>query len=375
MSTLDGVQSGASGAADGSPPNATPPRRRWGVLLGVGAAVLVIGGVIGGVIAAASSSSNTTAGACDVTSVAPKVLPSVVTITATSGTVGGTGSGEVIRSDGSIMTNNHVISLAAGPGGQVSVLFANGSEAPATITGRDPKADLAVIKVNGQPKLPVIALGTSNDLVVGTPVVALGAPLGLSNTVTSGIISALNRTVEVPSDNGQTALLANAIQTDASINPGNSGGALVDCAGKLVGVPSAGATAPSTGPSQSTGSIGLGFAIPVDLAQRITDEIIATGTSTHSYFGLVVEPIPPSAAAEMGTPEGLYVVAVVPGGPSAAAGLQPGDIVTEIDGKPATAPNALESVTLTKAPGEKATITYVRGGKTATTTVTLGSQP
>src|SRR5262249_36083017 len=157
-----------------------------------------------------STKSNT----CSATNVANQTLPSVVTITATKGATGGTGSGEVIRSDGYILTNNHVISVAA-DGGSVEVLFSTGKTAPATITGRDPKADLAVIKVDGQPSLPVIPFGKSSDVVVGEPVVALGAPLGLSDTVTSGIVSALDRTIEVPGDNGETALLVSAVQTDA----------------------------------------------------------------------------------------------------------------------------------------------------------------
>jgi putative serine protease PepD len=336
--------------------------------------VLVIAGVvIGAVDAASGSSASNGAAACQATTVAREVLPSVVTISATKGATGGVGSGEIIRSDGSIMTNNHVVAPAV-DGGKVSVLFSNGTEVPATITGRDPKADLAVIKVN-ETSLPVIAMGSSQDVQVGTAVVALGAPLGLSNTVTTGIISAVDRTVEVPGDNGQSALLAEALQTDAAINPGNSGGALVDCAGKLVGVPSAGASAPSAGPGGSSGSIGLGFAIPVDIAKRISDEIIATGSATHSYFGVQVAPVPQVAAQKTGTPQGLYVVGVVPGGPAATAGLQPGDVITEIDGKPAANANELEAVTLAKPPGSTVDVTYSRNGTTSTARVTLGTQP
>ena len=364
-------------ATETSPTTETPTpttsgRPRWWWFVGL-AVALVVGGLVGGLIAATTSSS-ASSHTCNATTVANDTLPTIVTITARNGATGGTGSGEIIRSDGYILTNNHVVSVAA-DGGTVDVLFSSGKTAPATITGRDPKADLAVIKVEGQSNLPVIPFGQSKDVVVGQPVAALGAPLGLSNTVTSGIVSALNRTVEVPSDNGETALLASAIQTDADINPGNSGGALVNCSGDLVGVPSAGATAPSTGRSQSTGSIGLGFAIPSDVAKRITDEIIATGSATHSYFGLQVTPIPPSAAQEMGTPQGLYVAGVVPGSPAADAGLQEGDVITEINGTSTITSADLESFTITHAPGEKVTITYYRDGKSATTTLTLGTQP
>ena len=200
---------------------------------------------------------------------------------------------------------------------------------------------------------------------------AIGAPLGLSGTVTSGIVSALDRTVEVPGENDRSALLVSAMQTDAAINPGNSGGALVNCAGQLVGVPTAGATVPNS----AGGSIGLGFAIPVDLAKSIADEIIATGRVTHAFFGVQTVPIPPAAAAQAGVPEGLYVQAVTPGGPAAQAGLRPDDVITGIEGKPATSNIQLQELTLTKKPGDTVSIGYVRAGHSATTTVTLAAQP
>ncbi|XVU22976.1 S1C family serine protease [Actinoplanes sp. CA-054009] len=357
-------------------------RNRWMTWGGM-ALALLLGGVLGGVIVASTRTDSEAAPAagavsasvCDATTVATKALPSIVTISATKGETGGTGSGEIIRDDGYILTNNHVISLAA-DGGQVEVLFNDGHVAPATITGRDPKADLAVIKVDGQSSLPVIPFGSSGDVVVGQPVVALGAPLGLSNTVTSGIISATDRTVEVPGDNGQTALLVSALQTDAAINPGNSGGALTDCDGRLIGVPSAGATAPSSEPGGggSTGSIGLGFAIPADFARTVSDEIIKTGTVTHAYFGLRVVTVPPAATAG-GKPAGIFVTGVVPGGPAAKAGLQEGDIITAIDGKPTTSSDDLAAVTLTKRPGDTVSVDYTRDGKPASTKVTLAAAP
>jgi putative serine protease PepD len=235
-----------------------------------------------------------------VTSVADQVVPSVVTIAASGPGGSGTGSGEVIRPGGYILTNNHVISIAAS-GGSVEVLFADGQTVPGTITGRDPQTDLAVLKVQTSRQLKVISLGSSSSVKVGQPVVAIGAPLGLSGTVTSGIVSALDRTVQVPGENERSALLVSAVQTDASINPGNSGGALVNCEGQLVGVPTAGATVPNSG----GGSIGLGFAIPVDLAKTIADEIIATGRVTHAFFGLQAVPIPRAAAEQAGLPEAL----------------------------------------------------------------------
>jgi len=306
--------------------------------------------------------------------VADQVIPSVVTISARGSGGAGTGSGEVIRSDGYILTNNHVIAVAAN-GGSVEVLFSDGQSAPATITGRDPQTDLAVLKVDTSSKLKVIALGESSSVKVGEPTVVIGAPLGLSGTVTSGIVSALDRTIEVPAENDKTALLVSAVQTDASINPGNSGGAMVNCAGQLIGVPTAGATVPSSSGESSGGSIGLGFAIPVDLAKTISDEIIATGRVTHAFFGLATLPIPPAAAAQAGLPEGLYVQAVTSGGPAATAGLRVGDVITKINGEPATSNIQLQELTLTKKPGDTVPIDYTRDGKSASTTVTLGAQP
>src|SRR5215813_6486039 len=357
-----------------------PDARRWSPWM-VLMAALVVGGCTTG--SASSSATSTASGnsgatsggatvsACAVTQVANEVIPSVVTIAAHGPNGSGTGSGEVIQSDGYILTNNHVISMAAGSGGSVEVQFSDGQVESATITGRDPQTDLAVLKVQTSRQLKVIALGSSSSVQVGEPVVALGAPLGLSGTVTSGIVSALNRTVQVPGDNDSTALLVSAVQTDASINPGNSGGALVDCAGKLVGVPTAGATVPNSG----GGSIGLGFAIPVDLAKSIADEIIATGRVTHAFFGLQTVPIPPGAAEQAGLPEGLFVQAVTAGGPAAMAGLRAVDVITKIDGEPAASNVQLQELTLTKKPGDTVSIGYTRDGQSAMATVTLAAQP
>jgi putative serine protease PepD len=343
---------------------------RW-LWVALGAIVLVVlGGVVGGLIVAATQSSAPNPNACPATTVADDTLPSVVTISARNGARGGTGSGEVIRPDGYILTNNHVISVAA-DGGTIEVVFSNGTTAPATITGRDPQADLAVIKVQTSQSLQVIPFGSSSSVTVGEPVVVLGAPLGLSSTVTTGIISALDRSIEVPTDRGQTALLVSALQTDAAINPGNSGGAMTNCSGQLIGIPSAGAAMPGA----SGGSIGLGFAIPSDLAKAVSDEIIATGSVSHAYFGIEVLRIPPAAAQHAGTSEGLYVFGVVPGGPSAKAGLKEGDIITDINGEPATDPNQLQEITITQRAGDTVKVTYERNGQSATTTITLGTAP
>jgi putative serine protease PepD len=298
----------------------------------------------------------------------------VVTIAVKGASGSGTGSGELIRPDGYILTNNHVIAAAAS-GGSVEVLFSDGATAPAAITGRDPQTDLAVIKVQPPHGLKPIAMGSSGSVRIGQPVVAVGAPLGLSGTVTSGIVSALGRTVEVPGENNASALLVSAVQTDAAINPGNSGGALVNCDAQLIGVPSAGASVPSSSGEASGGNIGLGFAIPVDLAKTISSEIISTGRVTHAFFGVQTAPIPAATAAQAKVPEGLYVGGVTAGGPAAQAGLRAGDVITGIEGKAATSHVQLQELTLTRKPGDKVAVEYARDGHSARTTVTLGAQP
>jgi putative serine protease PepD len=358
-------------------------RIRWPLWAGVALAVAVVGvgsGLAGAAVGSSGSASasepaaaTAAAGGCAITPVADRVLPSVVTIAVQGPNGNGTGSGEIIRSGGYILTNNHVIAPAAN-GGSIEVKFSDGSASKASLTGRDPQTDLAVIKVASAGDLKPITLGSSGSVRVGQPVIALGAPLGLSGTVTSGIVSALDRTVQVPGENDSSALLVSAVQTDAAINPGNSGGALVNCDSKLVGVPTAGASVPSAS-EESGGSIGLGFAIPVDLAKTISDEIIDTGRVTHAYFGFQTSPITPAVAEQAGVPAGLYVDAVGTGTPAASAGLRQGDVITEIQGQNATSNVQLQELTLTKKPGDTVSLTYHRNGKSTKTTVTLGSQP
>ena len=364
---------------------------RW--LLIACAACAVAGGVVGGVIANAinspsssssSSGSSVTSGvpastsghtqsSCEVSQVAEKVLPSVVTISAKGATTAGTGSGEIIKSGGYILTNNHVIAPAAS-GGTLTVMFNDGKTAPAKLVGRDPLTDLGVIKVD-ESGLPDIPIGSSGSLVVGQPVVVLGAPLGLSSTVTSGIVSALDRTIQVPSEDSQSALLINAVQTDAAINPGNSGGALVNCAGQFVGIPSAGATVPSESGESSGGSIGLGFAIPADFAIPAANEIISTGRVSHAYMGLQAKPVAANAAKVDGTAEGLFVTGIDPSGPAAKAGLVAGDVITSVNGQPAISTDQLAELTLTKQPGDKVELGYSRNGASHTAALTLATQP
>lgn len=346
-------------------------RRSWTVaLLVAGCALVLIGGgmVAGGFAVAALSAGRS--GSCDSARVADQVLPSVVTIAVAGPRGTSNGSGEVITGDGYILTNNHVVADAAS-GAALTVRFSDGHELAATLTGRDPKTDLAVIKVSSDASLPVIATGDSGSLAVGQPVVALGAPLGLSSTVTAGIVSALGRTVPVPSDDDRNAVLAGAIQTDASINPGNSGGALVDCGGRLIGINTAIATVPGSGGQNSTGSVGIGFAVPEALALPIAHELIAHGTVAHPTAGLTVVPIPPAAAAAFGVTDGLFVQSIVSGGPAHQAGLRVGDVITSVDGRTATNIDVLTAIQVTRRAGDTVTVEYLRDGASHTTTVTL----
>jgi len=347
-------------------------RPRVWVWIIVAIVVVVIAGVAGGVVVAARrQDEDLTSVGCVAQTVAARRLPSVVTIQVQSAAAQGSGSGEVISSDGYILTNNHVISAAAN-GGTITVLFNNGDSEEARLVGRDVPTDLAVLKIAPHEGLQVMPWGASSKLAIGQPVVALGAPLGLASTVTTGIVSALGRSVNVPADNGRTALLVSAIQTDAAINPGNSGGALVDCAGKLVGVPTAGATVPNPQGGSSVGNIGIGFAIPSDFARTISGELIENGSAMHSSFGIRV--VPTTAIGGESGPHGLYVAGVVPGGPSAVAGLTEGDVITKLDDQPASGTEQLQALTLTRRPGDVVAVTYVRRGGEHVAQVTLTSQ-
>ena len=219
-----------------------------------------------------------------VTAVAEQVTPSVVSLKVSGPGGSGEGSGVVMDEQGHILTNNHVVE-GAGSGGEIIVTFSDGSTADATVVGTDPSTDIAVVKVDGVDDLQPITFGSSADLRVGDQVVAVGSPLGLEGTVTTGIVSALSRPVTTGSEQTGDGAVFDAIQTDAAINPGNSGGALVDLSGRLVGINTAIA---SLGAGGQSGSIGLGFAIPVDLAQRIAQELIASGEAAHARLGVSV---------------------------------------------------------------------------------------
>ena len=333
------------------------------------------------------------------TAIAAKVVPSVVTISVSSGSSGGTGSGVVLTADGYVVTNTHVVTLdgqVADP--ELTVTTSDGKVYSAEIVGTDPTYDLAVIKLTDASGLTPIEFADSTKLNVGDQTVAVGAPLGLPNTVTAGIVSALNRSIQIASsaapdsqgdspqqgqgdspfrfDFGQgqqqsatRSISIAVIQTDAAINPGNSGGALANGDGKLIGINVAIA---STGGSSSSpaGSIGVGFSIPSVIVKRISDEIIENGKATHGLLGAIVGD---AAAQPNVTMLGAYIIEVTSGGPADAAGLKKGDVVTSFNGFPVTDATDLIAQVRALAAGSTAPIVYVRDGKTISAEVTLGS--
>jgi putative serine protease PepD len=331
---------------------------------------VVLGGIAGGLIVA-SVNGSTNVRVCAATSVANDGMPSVVTISASRGNTGGTGSGVIFQTGGYILTNYHVIAPANGSGGQLSVLYSDGTSVSASLVGSDPVTDLAVIKASDEASgRPVMPIGSSENLQVGQPVVALGAPLGLSSTVTSGIVSALNRYVAVPLSSGSTAHLVDAVQTDAAINPGNSGGALVNCDAQLIGINSAIATVPDANGNSGGGSVGLGFAIPSSLAVPIAQQLIDHGSVTHLTIGVQTQAIPSSVAATHGVPQGLYVTGVLAGGPAAAAGIKVGDIITEVNGAAAVSTDQIAIAEISAQTGQTISLTYWSNGQTKSATLT-----
>jgi putative serine protease PepD len=289
--------------------------------------------------------------------VAKKVLPSVVTVRVT----GAIGSGFVISRDGYVITNDHVVE---GANGALSVALSDGSTASAKVVGRDPESDIAVIKV-AKPNLPPIAFGNSDSIAVGDPVLAFGSPLALVNTVTAGIVSALDRTIEAGDPGGTTRYYA-AIQTDAAVNQGNSGGPLVDAGGKVVGVNS---VIRSVGSSDTeAGNIGLAFAIPFNQARRIAEDIIDTGKAKRTIIGAEV-----TGSSSGTTTSGARLRSVEPAGPAAAAGLKAGDVLTKLDGHVLDDGSDLIALVRKHAPGSVVSVEYRRGTRTQTASVTLAA--
>ena len=328
----------------------------------------------GGTVAAvpASNSSGT-----DWTDVAAAVSPAVVTIQAQGVSSGGTGSGVIYDAQGDIVTNYHVIASALG-GGQIQVTLADGRLYGAVVVGHDKTTDLAVIRLDNPPSdLTVARFATSANLEVGAPVMAIGAPLGLSNTVTTGIVSALNRPVEVSMDEDSSSqdsqassdlVVTNAIQIDASINPGNSGGPLFDATGAVIGINSSIKSLATSSDGQA-GSIGLGFAIPSDLVVSIADQLIASGTASHGMLGVTVKAATTTVGSD--TYVGAEVQDVSAGSGASAAGIRSGDVIVKVEGQEVTSPKQLIGYVRRYKAGDTVTMTIVRDGQTQDVSVRI----
>ncbi|MFC7402010.1 S1C family serine protease [Citricoccus sp. GCM10030269] len=444
-------QAGSETATEPQPARTDPPRtepapagtkrRTVGVgtlIAGMLVAGLAGGGVAAGVNAAADNGASEPAGssvqeqnhgleinrsedATAITAAAAKAAPSVVTLSVSDGQSAGSGSGVVLDDEGHILTNTHVVTLGGQTGdADVTVQTADGNVHRASVVGTDPKSDLAVVKVEAEDLTP-IEMGKSGELNVGDAAVAIGAPLGLSGTVTDGIVSKLNRTISVassavPEDDAeggsedepefripgfpapeqqqqQGSIYINVIQTDAAINPGNSGGALVDSEGRLIGVnvaiASAGGGSSST---DSSGNIGVGFSIPVDYARRVAQDLIENGEATHGFLGVSVTPQPASpegsddeaqasgadagdqaALASGGFSAGARVVSVVDGSPASEAGLKEDDVITGVGDRPVADSQSLTAVVREYPEGGTATVHFTRDGEEQSVDVTFGS--
>ena len=328
----------------------------------------------GGTVATVPASSDAT----DWTAVAAAVSPAVVTIQTQGASSSGTGSGVIYDAQGDIVTNYHVISSVL-TGGQIQVTLADGRLYAARVVGHDKTTDLAVIRLDNPPEdLTVARFATSSTLQVGAPVMAIGAPLGLSNTVTTGIVSALNRPVEVSMDEDSTSqdqtqassdlVITNAIQIDASINPGNSGGPLFDATGAVVGINSSIKSLATSSDGQA-GSIGLGFAIPSDLVVSVADQLIATGSASHGMLGVTVK----AATATVGsdTYVGAEIQEVTSGSGAAIAGLRVGDVILTVEGQEVTSPKQLVGYVRRYRAGDTVTMTIERNGQTQDVSVTI----
>ncbi|MBC7402533.1 MAG: trypsin-like peptidase domain-containing protein [Microbacteriaceae bacterium] len=348
---------------------------------------------------------NDTSSVNNITAVAAKAAPSVVTISVTGKSASGTGSGVVLSADGYVLTNTHVVTLdgeIADPAVQVTT--SDGRLFSASVVGTDPIADLAVIKLKDPTGLTPAEFGDSSKLNVGETAIAIGAPLGLNNTVTDGIVSALNRSISIASsaapstgdsstpnsnspfdlwqfDNGKGSSQSQSttaaatislpvIQTDAAINPGNSGGALLDSNAKVIGINVAIASAGQTTTASQSGSIGVGFAIPANLAQRVANEIIKNGKATHGLLGASVQDV---SSTSTSTVVGASIKEITGGGAADKGGLRSGDIVTTFNGAPITSSTDLTAQVRFLAAGSSASLTYVRGGNASTANVTLGT--
>ncbi len=386
---------GEEGPAIGTTPDvgpALPPDRPSGGVRGrrlaasVVAASLILGGAAGvGGAALWTSTHNTpaesspvltqvggstaqTATGGSIEKVAHNVLPSVVMINVSGSNGSGSGSGIILSGDGKILTNNHVVALA-GKSGTMDVAFNDGSHATAKVLGTDPLTDTAVIQAQGVKHLTPATLGHSSSLQVGQGVVAIGSPFGLDATVTSGIVSALDRPVDVGTVSQGNQTVYPAIQTDAAINPGNSGGPLVNLSGEVVGIDAAIQTASNTTTQGEPGSIGLGFAIPIDEVLPIVQQMIKGETPTHARLGIGVE----NAANGAQVTEGAKIQQVDNGSAAQSAGLKAGDVITKVDDHLITSSDSLVATIRSYRPGQSVTVTYTRGGTEHTVKATLDS--
>lgn len=382
------VPAGWQAAGDGlGRPARTGPGAGAGLLVATAVLLSLVAGLFGGAAGAwysarsdlgqpnrsvrlpAPTAGSTSRPAGSVAGVAQSVLPSVVSIQVRSDRGAATGSGFVIRSDGYLVTNNHVVAGASGSGA-ITVVLQDGSREVAKVVGRDASYDLAALKIS-RTGLRALAFGDSDAVVVGDEVVAFGAPLGLQGTVTTGIVSALNRPVSAGESDADPAYI-NAIQTDAAINPGNSGGPLVDMRGQVIAVNSAIARLPGGGPlGGQSGSIGLGFAIPSQQARRTVEQLIRTGRAEHPVIGVLLD------SRYVG--EGVRVASVpigdqqpvAPGGPADRAGIKPGDIILTFDGRPVSQPDELVVAIRSKAAGDTVSLTIRTAGRKHTVRMTL----
>ncbi|NEA67797.1 trypsin-like peptidase domain-containing protein [Streptomyces sp. SID12488] len=311
-----------------------------------------------------------------VAGIAARALPSVVTLHVRGGGAEGTGTGFVLDGRGHILTNNHVVE-AAGADGKVTVTFSGGESAEAEVVGRDSGYDLAVVRVSGVDGLRPVVLGNSDNVAVGDPVVAIGAPFDLANTVTSGIISAKERPITAGggSGDGSDVSYVDALQTDASINPGNSGGPLLDAEARVVGINSAIRSADGGSGLDGTqaGSIGLGFAIPVNQGKRVAEELINTGRATHPVIGVTLDMDYDGDGARVGTQGNDGEPPVTKGGPGDRAGLRAGDIVTAVDGRRVHSGEELIVRIRAHRPGDRLELSLLRGGGQRTISLVLGS--
>ncbi|QYF74119.1 S1C family serine protease [Cryobacterium sp. PAMC25264] len=406
----------------GAKPPKDPNRRKGSMAL---VAALAIGALVGGASGAGASAYfystqnngtpasqaqgpstvvvNNTDSVNEITAVAAKASPSVVTIEVAAGDSGGTGSGVILSKDGYVLTNTHVVTLdGAAADAKIQVKSSDGKLYSATLIGTDPVSDLAVIKLDNAKDLTPITWADSSDLNVGDTAIAIGAPLGLSGTVTNGIVSALNRSITVASSaapttpdqttpkggdgnyfnydlpgntpdtqgsqGAQSSISLSVIQTDAAINPGNSGGALLNSKGELIGINVAIANAGGSSSSSAAGSIGVGFSIPANLAKRVSTEIIDSGSASHGLLGASVT----SATSTDSATVGALISEVSSGGAAQKAGLKAGDVVTNFNGVPITDATDLTAQVRTLAAGDTADLTYVRDGQSVTVSVTVG---